>query len=92
MVTWDERMTRVEPPAPQLELVEACWQLHSPATNRLVTCAVYQTDVGLELRAGFSEDDVLRTERIMSRQEGTSLAGQWKAAAIRKGWTEAPLA
>jgi hypothetical protein len=53
---------RREPPAPTL--LETCWSLTAPSGTRVLTCGIYQdTAPGVELRCGFSIDDVLWSER-----------------------------
>jgi hypothetical protein len=45
-------------PIPVLELFEEHWRVMAP-TGRVVTCAAYRLDgPGVELRAGYSQDEV----------------------------------
>ena len=89
MTTWEERMgPRPPAPAPRLELLETCWQLTGP-TGKTITCGVYAVDgPGVEVRAGYSLDDFAKTQRVADVDRGRELAGEWKAAAIAKGFTE----
>jgi hypothetical protein len=51
------------PSPPRLELLETCWQMRTPS-GRVISCGIYLTEgPGLEVRAGFSEDDLLRSQR-----------------------------
>ena len=74
------------PQPPTLTLIETCWELTSPR-RRVLSCGIYQTDVGLETRAGYGED-LLRSQ--FARQIGTAreLANSWKIAALEKGFPE----
>ena len=40
---------------------------------------------GLELRAGYSDLDLLRSERVSSPEMAAMLADEWKAAVMAKG-------
>ena len=62
MVTWDERMTRRPEPEPTLFRIEAAWQRRSPS-GRTLDCAIYSTDIGIEVRMGYGENDPLYTRR-----------------------------
>ena len=42
--------------------VETCWALLGPS-RRPLTCAIYRTDVGLEVRVGYGEHPHLCTRR-----------------------------
>ena len=89
MGTWEERMgPRPPAPAPRLELLETCWQLAGP-TGKTISCGVYAVDgPGLEVRAGYSDDDIIRTQRVGDVSLARQLAGEWRAAAIEKGFQE----
>lgn len=90
MTTWEERMTPRPPQEPRLQLLEPAWRLQSP-TGRIVACGLYGTDKpGVEVRAGFSEDDVIRTQQCPEIGAARELATSWRDAAIEKGWSEPP--
>jgi hypothetical protein len=45
-------------------LIETCWHLRAPSGRRLITSAIYRDAAsGLEVRVGYSEDDLLRSQR-----------------------------
>jgi hypothetical protein len=88
MSTWDERMTRRPERQPRLDLVEACWQFVGPNSGRAISCAIYWTDVGLEVRACYASHDIVRTERVVDLGAGRALAAEWRQALIDKGFRE----
>lgn len=90
MSTWEERTTPRRPREPRLELLEPAWQLQAPS-GRVLACGIYATDKpGVEVRAGFSEDDIIRTEQCIEIGTARELAASWRQAAIDKGWSELP--
>jgi hypothetical protein len=91
MTTWDERMTRRPEREPRLELLETCWKLRTPK-GRLLTCGIYRTDVpGLEVRAGFSDEDLIRSDRSAEICSAREIAAAWKQAVLAKGgFSEVP--
>lgn len=47
-----------------LTLLETCWRLRGPS-GRVLTCAVYRIAApGVEVRVGYSDDDVVRTQLV----------------------------
>ncbi|HVJ24244.1 MAG TPA: hypothetical protein VM756_09955 [Burkholderiales bacterium] len=90
MDQWDERMTRHPDRIPTLELLETCWQFTAPS-KRILSCAVYQTDIGLEVRVGYSEDDLLFSVRMPDLETARKKAAELRAAVVAKGgFTELP--
>lgn len=72
----------VVPPAPRL--VESCWRLRFG--KRLVACGIYEDGApGVEVRAGFSEDDLQRTQRVTEISAARELAAAWRAEVVAKG-------
>lgn len=48
--------------APPATLLEVCWHIRTP-NGKVVTCAVYRDAApGLDVRAQFSQDDLLRSQ------------------------------
>ena len=78
--SWRDRL-------PQLTLLETCWQMKSPR-GRLLTCGVFRTIAGLEVRCGYSEDDLIRSQYAVEIGTARALAANWKAAAALKGFYE----
>ena len=70
--------------AARLDLVTVHWRLRS-RRGRLVECALYRTEAGLELRCGFSLDDVLFTQLVRNEAIGAMLATDWKTAVLSTG-------
>jgi len=73
---------------PELTLVEQCWQLKSPR-GRLLTCGVFRTLAGLEVRCGYGEDGLIRSQYAVEIGTARALAAVWKAAVVQKGFEEA---
>jgi hypothetical protein len=80
MDQWDQRMTRRPDVEPRLDLVETCWQFKGPNSQRVISCGVYRTDAGLEVRVGYSSDDIVRTERAIEIGSARDLAAEWRRA------------
>lgn len=72
-------------PPPRLDLLERCWTLHGPS-GRPIVCGLYQTDVGLEVRVGYSDEELVRSERVLDVARGRERAEQWRQAALAKGF------
>ena len=47
---------RRQPKRARLDLVERCWRLCVMPTARELVCGIFQTDAGLEVRAGHRDD------------------------------------
>jgi hypothetical protein len=71
-----------EPPAPRL--VETYWRAVAPSKKELA-CGLYRTDAGLELRCGYSVDDLIRSTRIGQQDEPRFLAAGWLHVVLSKG-------
>jgi hypothetical protein len=83
-------MARAPEQPPRLELIETCWRFKSPSDGRVIFCAIYRTDAGPELRAGYSVDEVVRTETVRSINAARGLAAGWRHALIGAGFIELP--
>lgn len=69
---------------PPLRLLETCWRLRSPR-GRVITCGIYQTTApGLEVRAGYGVDDLLRSQRTPGIGAARELADEWRETALAK--------
>ena len=54
------------PHEPSFERVETCWRLRSrEKADRVLECAIYATAIGLELRAGYGPDDLLKSQAFV---------------------------
>ena len=84
MTTWDERMTARTPQAPRLEAVEVLWRMTGPR-GRLLDCGIYRTDVGLEVRCGYGEHELLRSQYAVEIGTARAIAEQWRQAVLAKG-------
>ena len=60
------------------------WRMQAP-TGRLLTCGLYRTSDGLELRAGYTGDEPLWAEAVPSEEVGLVLAAAWKEVIVGKG-------
>jgi hypothetical protein len=66
------------------------FRMAAPSSHRVLTCAAYEVETGLELRVSFG-DDVMRTElfRGVDRDERLAeVADAWHLALLEKGFTE----
>jgi hypothetical protein len=77
--------------APPLELVAVLFRVRG-ATQRPLRCALYQAATGLELRLEYEDrtDDVQRSHLFRVRDDDAiaTMADEWHAALIAKGFTE----
>ena len=46
---------------PRVELLERCWRFVGPGP-RVLECGLYAVETGLEVRVGYSAEDVVRTQ------------------------------
>ena len=72
---------------PPMTLLETCWQMKSPR-GRVLTCGVFKTIAGLEVRCGYSEDDLIRSQYVGELGAARQIAADWKATAELKGLRE----
>jgi hypothetical protein len=79
MVDWEQSK---HAPA-RLELLETYWRFRGPS-GRVLECAVYQTNGGLEVRAGYGPEDALYTMRVIDEADARE-----RAARLREAVTEA---
>jgi hypothetical protein len=90
-MVWDNvrgENPRPAAPPPLLHLLETCWRMKTPS-GRIVTCGIYRTDgPGIEVRAGVSEDDLLRSQRTAKIGSAREIAAEWRQAVIAKGGFE----
>ena len=92
MSTWEEGFLRRIPPESRLELLEVCWRFRSP-TGRVLECRLYAVATAVEVRAAFSEEDVVRTHRTINVSTARELAAEWRQALVKDGvFRELPLA
>ena len=80
------RLPALEP----VKYLRTLWRMASP-TGRPITCALYRTSRGYELRAGEGEDDRLLCQQIYTDRAAEGFAETWKAAAKSKGFSEVAL-
>ena len=84
MTTWEERLTRHEPSPPRLDLLDTCWRFVGPS-KRVFVCEIYETDIGLEVRASYSLDDIIRTQYAVDIETAREVADEWRRAVLAKG-------
>ena len=89
MTTWEDRMTPRLPREPRLDLLETCWRCVGP-TRKVIACGIYRTDAGLELRAGYGPEDLLRSQFAVEIGAAREIAAEWRQAVIAKGFVELP--
>ena len=74
-----------KPEPPAAHVVEACWRFTSP-TGRTITCLVVSDDApGLEVRCGYGDEDLLRSQRSTEIGSARELAEEWRQAVLAKG-------
>jgi hypothetical protein len=73
------------PREPSLERVETCWRLRSrEKTDRVLECAIYATAIGLELRAGYGPDDLVKSQAFVDAANVES--ADRRARAVAQQW------
>jgi hypothetical protein len=69
---------------PGERVVETCWRIRVPG-GRVLTCTiVLDAAPGLDVRAGFTADDVIRSHRVAEIDSARELAEQWRRVALEK--------
>ncbi len=83
---WSKARVDAKPAdVPTATLVEVSWQLRAPS-GRVITCGIYRDSApGLDVRAQFSDDDLLRSQRAPEIGTARDVAAEWKRAALAKG-------
>lgn len=79
-------MTPRQSRKPRLDLVAPCWRMRGPS-GHVLSCAIYRTDVGLEVRAGYAQD-LLHSQRVFTVDEGHELAEKFRQTVLGKGGFE----
>jgi len=69
---FDPYQSRWRENVPPMTLLEACWQMTSPR-GRVLTCGVFRTIAGLEVRCGYSEEDLIRSQYAREVETATLL-------------------
>jgi hypothetical protein len=89
---WDKiyREHKEQKQAPQLELIEPCWQMRSlQKSTRILECGIYRTAAGLEVRTGYAPDHLLRSQVASDMVEtARDIAEAWRQAVVEKGGFE----
>ena len=72
------------------ELLRVAWTVIG-RSRRPITCGVYcVAGGGLELRAGYQDDDSVWTESVLDLRAGLALAERWRHVMLARGFTEIP--
>jgi hypothetical protein len=69
---------------PSLERLKTYWRVEGH-THKPITCALYRTPAGLEVRGERSADDLIFSHYVMNEVDGDSYAAAWRAALDEKG-------
>jgi hypothetical protein len=70
---------------PSARLVETCWRLRGPS-GKALDCAIYSDAApGLEVRCGYGEENLLRSQRTAEISSARDLAEAWRQAVLAKG-------
>jgi hypothetical protein len=59
-----------------LELLEACWRAVQ-AGQRVLLCGIYRTAEGLEVRASYSDLEMLQARTVADVATARQLADEW---------------
>lgn len=70
--------------------IETCWRLHSrQESDRVLECAIYETAMGFELRAGYGPDDLFKSQLFVDAlntesadRRARAVAEQWRKQVI----------
>jgi hypothetical protein len=74
---------RTDPAAPQL--LELVWQVRGPS-GKLLACGIYRTAApGLEVRVGYSADNILKTVLAPDLEVARAHAADWRRLVLAKG-------
>ena len=86
---WDAPRSHETASPPRL--LETCWRVKTPS-GRIVSCGIYADSApGLEVRAGFGEEDLLKSQRTAEIGTARELADEWRQAVLAKGgFTDIP--
>jgi hypothetical protein len=74
-------------PPPPLEpktFRQQCWRMVGPS-NKVLSCHIVRIQTGLEVRMGYSDDDVLRTQLTPDLGTARAVAGEMKAIVCAMG-------
>ena len=58
---------------PPITLLETCWKLRSPR-GRVLTCGVFRTIAGLEVRCSYAQDDLIRSQYAPAIETARAIA------------------
>ena len=65
-------------------LIERLWRLRLVRTGRVLSCGLYRTTAGLELRCDYGGDDLIRSQVASDLGTAGELAATWKMTALAK--------
>jgi hypothetical protein len=81
------RSARANARPPRVELLEVCWQFVGPS-QRTIECGIYEVATGLEVRAGYSAEDIVRTQLTPDIDTARSIAAGWRPNPDRQGLSQ----
>jgi hypothetical protein len=86
---WNNVRAAAQRPAdpPAAALLETCWQLRAPS-GRVISCGIFRDAAPGLVRCGFSEDDLLRSQRAAEIGTAREIANERRRAAVGKGFLE----
>jgi hypothetical protein len=73
-------MTNTKRPEP----LEVCWRLLEGSSTRILTCSMFASDSGVELRVGYVAHYPLYSQRVDDVESARGLAQNWLDA-VRAG-------
>ena len=70
---------------PQLDLLlETSWRMKGPS-GRVLECSIHRHPAGVEVRCGYGENDLLRSQVAPEIRTARDIAEQWLQAVLAKG-------
>src|SRR5262245_14460888 len=74
-----------------LERLETCWRMRGPR-GRILACGIYRDDgPGFDVRAGYGEEDLVRSQRTADLDVARAIAETWRQAVLAKGTFTPPV-
>lgn len=75
-----EGMTPWQVPASTLELLEVSWRARSTTMPKILVCGLFRTETGIEVRVGYSDDDIRYTSLLGSLEAARARANDLRTA------------
>jgi|SRR5688572_19886031 len=71
--------------ADALERIETCWRMKG-SSGKVLECGIYRTAArGVEVRCGYGEEDLLRSQLAREIGAARAIAEEWRQTVLAKG-------